>query len=519
MMDEIIDEGKIEGAIDALNLAKTDKIIQQMKTCICKVYGQKIGTGFFCKINYQNKTIPVLMTNYHILSDEYLEKNKFAKISINDEQIFEVINVEEKSILFSSKDDKYDIMIIKINEENAKFNYLELDNNLFNANSEYLYENKSIYILHYPNGENISVSYGYGIKKLDKYYITHLCSTEFCSSGSPILNLSSNKVIGIHKGKINNKDKKAKYNIGILLKYPLNEIKVKETNEIKIKINTKDKDVNKKIILFDNSKIELENSYKLKSYDENLKEPNKNNSNQSICKNCKSPLDNTYLPLCQNCFKNEILNEAYSSYLEYLNDPKVDFINAYFTITNSKNEKKPLTLDDALALYNYIFPNQKFGRKQIILELKKRLCIACLNDMKASIFSFYELPCKCRICCLTHLNKYLSFFNDYKRGFYCRCKTYYAKHMMRELILIEGLNKDIYERIKLYFQMKLDSICCICIKTKDIRDYSHSLISRDKPEYNQFLQSLKHYLCNNCFAVNKNKKFFCQICQMNHFLN
>ena len=50
-MDEIIDEGKIEGAIGTLNLSKCEKIIQQMKTSICKVYGQKTGTGFFCKIN------------------------------------------------------------------------------------------------------------------------------------------------------------------------------------------------------------------------------------------------------------------------------------------------------------------------------------------------------------------------------------------------------------------------------------------------------------------------------------
>ena len=94
------------------------------------MYGQKTGTGFFCKINYQNEEIPLLMTNYHVLSDEYLETNKCVKISINDGQIFEVINIEENSKLFSSEIDKYDIMMIKIKEEKTKFNYLELDNNL-----------------------------------------------------------------------------------------------------------------------------------------------------------------------------------------------------------------------------------------------------------------------------------------------------------------------------------------------------------------------------------------------------
>ena len=115
-------------------------------------------------------------------------------------------------------------------------------------------------------------------------------------------------------------------------------------------------------------------------------------------------------------------------------------------LTNFKKEKKTLNLDEALVLFNRYFPNQKFERKQMIIELKKRLCVACLNDIKA--YSFYELPCKCRICSLNHLNSYLSFFQDFKRGFFCNCKTFYDRHMMMELILIKGLNNDINTRIK-----------------------------------------------------------------------
>jgi hypothetical protein len=246
-----------------------------------------------------------------------------------------------------------------------------------------------------------------------------------------------------------------------------------------------------------------------------------NNLNQFICKNCKTPLNITNLTLCQNCFKNEILNEVYSSYLQYLNQPDMpeELINANITITNFKNEKKTLNLDDALARYNHYFPNQnqKFDRKQMILELKKRLCVACLNDIKT--YSFYELPCKCRICSLDHLNSYLSFFQDFKRGFFCRCKTNYDRHMMMELTLIKGLNNDINSRINYYFQKKLDSICCICAKTGNIRGYSNTLVCLEKPEYNRFLYSLKHYFCTNCTEVNRNKEFFCQICRIKHFWN
>ena len=48
----------------------------------------------------------------------------------------------------------------------------------------------------------------------------------FGSSGSPILNLTNNKVIGIHKGCVKIKDEVI-LNIGTLLKFPLKELKNK----------------------------------------------------------------------------------------------------------------------------------------------------------------------------------------------------------------------------------------------------------------------------------------------------
>ena len=96
----IDNEGKINGAIDILTLEKTEKICEQMKTCIFKIYGYKIGTGFFCKILYNNGYIPVLITNYHIISDEYLKNNKQIKISFNNEKIFDIIDIKEENIIY-----------------------------------------------------------------------------------------------------------------------------------------------------------------------------------------------------------------------------------------------------------------------------------------------------------------------------------------------------------------------------------------------------------------------------------
>ena len=280
-MEGRMDEGRIKGAIDALSLENINKITEQMKTCICQVYGELLGTGFFCKIPHKGKGIPVLMTNYHIISDDFLKNNKKIKISINDGKIFNIININWNSKVYSSIRDEYDIMIIRLEKEKDIYRYLELDGHLFDNNSEDIYEDKSIYIIHYPNGHKVQVSFGYGIEKLDPYYIKHLCNTEICSSGSPILNLETNKVIGIHSGFIN---EKIKFNLGILLKYPLkkfnDEIKERQlvnlSNKIKIIVKIYERNINQDIYFLDNTNYTDVN--KMKHYHDNLKELNELNT-------------------------------------------------------------------------------------------------------------------------------------------------------------------------------------------------------------------------------------------------
>ena len=221
-MEEIIEEGQIKGSIDIISIDKINLLSEQMKKCICKIDGNKKGTGFFCKINYENKLIPVLMTNYHVINPDYFEKNKNLIISINEQRI--VIKINNNNILYSSPKDEYDLMIIKLNEsQNQINNYLEIDKHIFSNESEKTYENESIYILHYPSGRQPSISFGYGFKQKNNYNMYHRCNTENCSSGGPILSLSSNKIIGIHRGCIRNKDDEL-INFATFLKFPLNDL-------------------------------------------------------------------------------------------------------------------------------------------------------------------------------------------------------------------------------------------------------------------------------------------------------
>ena len=161
------------------------------------------------------------MTNYHVINDDFFEKRNYLKVYINNE--FKIIHLNINRKIYSSTKDEYDIMIIRVKENEDEINnFLEIDQNIFKYNSENLYKEDSIYILHYPNGDKASVSCGTGLEKINDFDIKHLCHTESGSSGGPILSRLTNKVIGIHKGFIKNQKSGNNFNIGTFLKFPLN---------------------------------------------------------------------------------------------------------------------------------------------------------------------------------------------------------------------------------------------------------------------------------------------------------
>ena len=270
-MSNINNESKINGTIDSISIKKTEIILNQMKNCIYKIEGKEQGTGFFCKLKYQEKIIQTLITNAHILDTDFIKLNNKVKISFNEKEI-KIINLDESDIIYLSPIEKYDIIILKLNEKSEFDNFLEIDESIFNEHSENIYEKKSIYILHYQKEEKASVSFGFGLTQHEENNsIEYNCYTYSESCGGPILNLTSNKVIGIHKGSFQNKG----YNIGTFLKYPLYEMNneltelnqnIKEiesntdnnkeknfVNEIKIEMEINEKDINKNIYFLDNS--------------------------------------------------------------------------------------------------------------------------------------------------------------------------------------------------------------------------------------------------------------------------
>ena len=372
-MNDGVDEGDIKGSIDTITIGQTETILKQMKKSICKItLPTKTGTGFFCKLEYKGTEIKTLITNYHVIDDKFIKSNKNVKIELNNQKIIKMININENKIIYSSKNKEYDIVIIKLGKEDdvEDIDYLEIDDNLLNTNSEYAYNDSSIYVLHYPLGKEVIVSYGYGIT-MKNYNIIHKCKTIFGSSGSPILNLSTNKVIGIHKSYA----KGHNCNVGIFLKKPIIEMK-KNLNRYfsKAQFNKNNNKREKK------GEIRKVNSFIINYLDIN-------NDNKKVINKDESPKDNTRRKYCVTPIKNSDTN-TYDIKLKNINNVfNRDKSSRNYKINlakNDNNKNDPLKKDNSIR---NIIPNLNIND-----EIKKNnlaLNIYNINNYK-HIFGIYN---------------------------------------------------------------------------------------------------------------------------------
>ena len=144
-MEDINKEQKIKIGIEPISLEKAEKIIDQMKNYVCKIYSNgTIGTGFFTKIPYKNELIKVLITNNHVLNENDIENNKIITYIINNnEDDKKRIRIDNKRIRYTNK--KLDVTIIEIYEEKDDIHhYIEIDNDIKNKldlNNEEIIDN------------------------------------------------------------------------------------------------------------------------------------------------------------------------------------------------------------------------------------------------------------------------------------------------------------------------------------------------------------------------------------------
>ena len=210
-------------------------ILDQMNNSIYDIKNKK-EKGLFCYIKINHNKIPVLIINKYINNDEYLNN---INVSINKKDI----NIEIDDIIY--KDKINNISIIKIKNDNKNIKYIEIDDKLYEKESEIYYKNESIYILQNIKND-ILVSYGI-IKEINKNEIIYTGNIN--SNYSLIYNLNNNKLIGIHK------KNKYYYNKGLNFRSIIKETKnyLSNMNEINILINIEKVYINKEIYFLNDS--------------------------------------------------------------------------------------------------------------------------------------------------------------------------------------------------------------------------------------------------------------------------
>jgi len=235
--EDIILEGHIIGHPESLSKEQTKKIFEQMDNSVCKIIKEKsTGTGFICLIPFPNKLYPlsVLITCYHVLSKDDLKPGNKIKLIFDEKE--KIIKINQSRKIFTSPEKEYDISIIELlPEDNFDLNnLLEIENDIFKFdNLNDIYKNKSIYIIHYPNGKEPKYSVDtISFIDMNNINMAHFCDTLEGSSGGPIFNLQTFNVLGIHKGKKTN----YKWNVGKILKHPIYDFQKKYLSDINQKV-------------------------------------------------------------------------------------------------------------------------------------------------------------------------------------------------------------------------------------------------------------------------------------------
>ena len=205
-------------------MEETEKIIDQMKSNnICKINGK--GTGFFVKIPYKSKLLPVLITANSVVNQNDIQNNKIILLYFNNDKAIKRIKLDNNRLIYSNEKLNITIIEIKENQDNLNNNYFELDDEIINYLEltkkqglfylNNLYNNNSIYLLNYPNNKDIFVSYG-KILYINNTDLIHNCNTLDGSLEAPILLTNNGKLIGIHFSS------SRQYNKGKLLIYFVN---------------------------------------------------------------------------------------------------------------------------------------------------------------------------------------------------------------------------------------------------------------------------------------------------------
>ena len=163
----------------------------------------KRASGVFLKTQRNNKPFYSILTNEHVISSDMINQKKSIIIKYqNQKKELELkLDKKERIIIDFKQSLDIDLIIIEIIPKDR------IDESFFlkpNSNSQNSIQNligKQIQIMEYPGEKELSYSEGIiiGLSNNDNSIFYHNCMTEPGSSGSPIVLIGENTILGIHK--------------------------------------------------------------------------------------------------------------------------------------------------------------------------------------------------------------------------------------------------------------------------------------------------------------------------------
>ena len=176
-------------------------------------------TGFFIKLNIREEYY-FLTTSFKVIDEKYINTIKDLEIIVNDKKYIIDLDKEERKIVYLNEKEITAIEILDEDELKNTITFFGCDLNY--VDGYYQYKKKNIFSLYYPNLlSDIHADIG-EITKINNCEFEYLLYKNDGCSGTPIILLYNERIIGIYK-EINDKDNK-KINIGVFIGELINEI-------------------------------------------------------------------------------------------------------------------------------------------------------------------------------------------------------------------------------------------------------------------------------------------------------
>ena len=238
---------------------------------------------------------------------------------------------------------------------------------------------------------------------------------------------------------------------------------------------------------------------------------------------------------CDKCLFYNLRSSILSLFLSFVKD-KTNMINSQEKLKNLLSQEKCKIPNSENISIQEAIDSTKFKLNDILLSIKKNLCLFCCTIKIEKNDFFIQLPCKCKICsedCFIRYVKYIesnfSLVNNplyfkHLNLFSCFCGFVYNTKNLLYLIK-ETEKRKLHEQnevFKKYLSNLMKWRCFICKNNfESKKEFIKADFDRQNVDKNLLNEKkeFKHLLCNVClikYDVFPGRNIFCNICESQH---